>query len=117
MDVDWGVRQAPCPRDPSLRFPWPYLPPSLAELCTSGKRGTEEGLVAGRALTDLVAIVGVLDVVWERRQRVQVILALSQQACCGEARLSGCPAVKGSRSPEAFLGRAGGGPQGSPVRH
>lgn len=32
-------------------------------------------------VVDLVAIVGVLDVVRERRQRVQVVLALSQQAC------------------------------------
>lgn len=40
-----------------------------------GGRGVEQGL------TDLVTIVGVLDMVWERRQRVQVILPLSQKAC------------------------------------
>lgn len=42
--------------------------------------------MGGQGLTDLVAVVGVLDVVWERRQWVQVILPLSQQACCGETK-------------------------------
>lgn len=32
-------------------------------------------------VVDLVTIVGVLDMVWEWRQRVQVILPLSQKAC------------------------------------
>lgn len=40
-------------------------------------------------VVDLVAIVGILDVVWERRQRVQVILALSQQACRQEQQEEG----------------------------
>ena len=43
----------------------------------------------GGGLTDLVAVVGILHVVWVRRQWVQIILALSQQACCGETELRG----------------------------
>lgn len=34
---------------------------------------------------------GVLDVVWEWRQWVQVILPLSQQACRGEGKHEGVP--------------------------
>lgn len=51
----------------------------------------------GGGLTDLVAVVGILHVVWVRRQWVQIILALSQQACCGETEL-GAPAGRGSRA-------------------
>lgn len=51
-------------------------------------------------LVYLVAVVGVLHVVWVRRQWVQIILALSQQACYGETERSGCPAGRGSRGPE-----------------
>lgn len=57
-----------------------------------------------RGLTDLVTIVGVLDVVWEWWQWVQVILPLSQQACCGEAKREGVPSRAGRRVPEALLG-------------
>ena len=45
-----------------------------------------EGPVGGQGLTDLVTVMGGLDVVWEWRQWVQVILPLSQQACCGETK-------------------------------
>lgn len=47
------------------------------------------GLEVGGGLTDLVTVVGILHVVWVRRQWVQIILALSQQACCGETELRG----------------------------
>lgn len=61
---------------------------SLAELDDMAGLGAP----AGRAsLTDLVTVMGVLDVVWEWRQRVQVILPLSQQACRGEGKHEGVP--------------------------
>lgn len=61
-----------------------------------------------KALTDLVAIVGVLDVVRERRQRVQVVLALSQQACCGEAKHVGYPTGRGNGGLRRFWGGEAG---------
>lgn len=39
------------------------------------------GTLKGSSLTNLVTIVVVLDMVRERGERIQVILALSQQAC------------------------------------
>lgn len=52
-----------------------------------------------QGLTDLVAIVGILDVVWEWRQWVQVILPLSQQACCGGAKHEEVPSREGQQGP------------------
>lgn len=50
------------------------------ELLLGGPRSHLLIIIVVRVV-DLVTVVGVLDVVWERRQRVQVVLALSQQAC------------------------------------
>lgn len=49
------------------------------ELLLGGPRSHLLIIIVVRVV-DLVTVVGVLDVVWERRQRVQVVLALSQQA-------------------------------------
>lgn len=75
---------------------------SPAEPCISGKPGVGvAGLggpwwgEVGQGLTDLITIVGVLDVVWKWWQWVQIVLPLSQQACCGEAKHEGVPSREG----------------------
>lgn len=68
---EWGTRDLP------LGFLPPHRNGCLADACIwEGSTGHCED-----CLTNLVAIVVVLDMVREWGERIQVILALSQQAC------------------------------------
>lgn len=55
---------------------------------------------------------GILDVVRERRQWVQVILALSQQACCGDEKHEKVPHREGQQGARGTSGEGRGESQG-----
>lgn len=73
----------------------PHQSGCLADPCVQGGWQVGDmaalGTLKGLSLTYLVAIVVVLDMVRERRERIQVVLALSQQACRGEGSHVGTP--------------------------
>lgn len=110
------VRPAPSPRAKEVTTEPGTTPstlhPNSHHLTPSGTWLSLDDMAGwGQGLTNLVAVMGILDMVWEWRQWVQVILPLSQQACCGEAKHEGVP-HRNSRGPEAFLGRVSGGQAG-----